>query len=132
MFIFINDVAKIYSFKPIIMKKTISVFMVAAGMMLSASVFAQDHSYVRSQATQVAIEKSPSLQKADLQLKKYEGKIEGREGEYKNSSADKKALLTKFIALLEEEISANASNAEVVNALQAELTARKAELKSMK
>lgn len=113
------------------MKKLLALSALGLFLLCSHSANAQTADGNPSTRTQEVIASIPSLQSISLEIAAFEQKKENNKSELKNADADLRALKMKYAAELEVQISANASNAELVQILTAELNKTRAEIEQL-
>jgi hypothetical protein len=117
------------------MKKLFSSGLLAFGLFVGTSAFAQDATTgvtVTQTKTEQVVASIPSLHSIALEIAQFESKTEGKKESYENRNADLRALKMKYAAELQVQIDLNKDNKEVFDALTEELKKTNAEIETLK
>lgn len=117
------------------MKKIITITVLGLGLLISAGAYAQDAAQKTAgtkEKTEKVINNIPSLNAIAQEITAFQMKIKDREQEYKNASADLKALKQKYANELTAQISLNEGKEEIVDVLREELKKTNKEIENLK
>lgn len=113
------------------MKKLFALTLLGLGLLTSSGAFAQEPAVTPARTLEI-IASIPTLQSIATEIADFGQKKENSKEELKNADADLRALKMKYAAELEVQIALNKDNAEIVEALTAELAKTRTEIELLK